>query len=139
MAETPKRKAPKSTCARVWIRMLMLTKADVEKLRRRFSQKGPLWDQWEYKLRAGNILIYTPVTPFDPKTGKPDPTRRYMCKHLRIVPVHPGPFQLQYWRHTEQWWPLPWVGDIDEIASHIEADEFGMCTPMGQNDYRGDE
>ncbi len=109
--------------------MLMCTGKDVEYLRKRFSKKGPLWDQWEYKLRNGTIIIYSPVIPFSPKTGRPDPALRYMCKHLRIVPSQPGPFLLQYWSHTEKWEWLPCEGDIGQIADAIEADEFGLCAP----------
>ena len=109
----------------------MLTPSDkhVEQLRQRFSKKGPLWDQWEYKVRAGSIIIFTPVTPLDLTTGKPDPARRYMCKHLRIVPCQPGPFGLQYWRHTEKWEWLPFTGTLEEIAEAIEADDLGLCAP----------
>ncbi len=132
MPKTPQKKALRKNSTRTWTWMLMLTDKDIDQLRRRFSSKGLLWDQWEYKLRAGKIIIYTPITPYNPTTNKPDPSLRYMAKHLRIVPTQPGPFQLEYWRHTEQWWPLPWIGDIDEIADQIEADEFGMCAPTGQ-------
>ncbi len=83
--------------------MTTLSDEDVEQLRQRFSKKGPLWDLWEYGVRAGKILIYSPVIPWNPKTGKPDPALRYRVPHLRIVPSQPGPFGLQYWRHTERW------------------------------------
>lgn len=129
MSNQPTKRAVRKRPARTRVWMLMLMDKHVEQLRERFSKKGPPWDQWEYKLRAGKIIIYTPVTPYNPTTHKPDPPLRYMAKHLRIVPAQPGPFQLEYWRHTEQWWPLPWVGDIDEIADRIEADEFGLCAP----------
>jgi hypothetical protein len=57
-----------------------------------------------------------------------------MAKHLRIVPSQPGPFTLQYWRHTEQWQSLPVIGTIEEMARHIEANDFGLCAPIGQED-----
>jgi hypothetical protein len=109
--------------------LLSLTDKHVEELRRRLAEKGPLWSEWEYKVHGGNILIYTPVTPWDAQTGKPDPSRRYMSKHLRIVPSQPGPFGLQYWRHTEQWSSLPCAGSIGEIADFIEEDPFRLCAP----------
>ncbi|KPJ53089.1 MAG: hypothetical protein AMS16_05635 [Planctomycetes bacterium DG_58] len=116
-----------STRGMVW--MMTLTEEHIEELRERLAQKGPLWSEWEYKLWRGNIIIYTPVTPWNPDTRKPDPELRYMCKHLRIVPSLPGPFGLEYWRHTEQWSSLPLVGSIAEIADFIEADDFGLCAP----------
>jgi len=113
---------------RMWVKIL--STEDIEQLRQRLAEKGPLWSEWEYKLRGGNIIIYTPVTPWDPRTCKPDPERRYMAKHLRIVPSVPGPYGLEYFRHTEQWQQLPCTGTIKEIADFIEADEFGLCAPM---------
>lgn len=86
---------------RVW--MLMAQPHDVECLRERFARKGPLWDQWEYKLLGGRIIIYDPVTPWGAAANGPDPSRRYLAMHLRIVPSQPGPFQLEYRRHTGQW------------------------------------
>jgi len=129
MARAPKKKRSRGKHGPGFAWMLTLSDKDVEYLRRRFTAKGPLWDQWEYKLLRGNIIIYTPVTPFNPQTGKSDPELRYMSKHLRIVPSQPGPFGLQYWRHTDKWEWLPFEGDIEEIAAHIEADEFGLCAP----------
>ena len=119
--------ARRHTVGMTW--MLVASERDVDYLRQRFSQKGPPWDQLQFKLRADTIIIYTPITPFNPRTGKPDPALRYLAKHLRIVPSQPGPFTLQYWRHTEQWQSLPCTGGIREIADSIEADEFGFCRP----------
>jgi len=129
LADTPKKKALRGKTAggRTWLPTL--SDEEAERLRQRFSRKGPLWDQWEYRVRAGKILIYTPVIPWNPKTGKPDPALRYMAPHLRIVPSQPGPFGLQYWRHTERWEWLPITGTLEEIADAIEADTFGLCAP----------
>ena len=111
--------------------MKTLTIECINELRQRLAEKGQLWKEWEYKLHGGNIIIYTPVTPWNPRTYKPNPKQRYLAKHLRIVPSLPGPYQLEYFRHTEQWWPLlPCTGDIKQIADFIEADEFGLCAPM---------
>jgi len=112
---------------RTWVKTL--TTEDIEQLRQRMAEKGPLWSEWEYKLHRGNIIICTPVTPWDPRTCKPDPQRRYMAKHLRIVPSLPGPYGLEYFRHTGRWQPLPCTGSIEEIADLIEADDFGLCAP----------
>jgi len=114
---------------RGWTWVMTLTGQHVEELRSRLAAIGPQWARWEYKLRAGNIILYTPITPWNPKTRKPDPALRYMAKHLRIVSVTPGPFQLQYWRHTEQWWPLSCKGDIKDIVKYIVADQRGFCAP----------
>lgn len=113
---------------RVW--MKTLTIECINELRQRLAEKGQLWKEWEYKLHGGNIIIYTPVTPWNPRTCKPDPEQRYLAKHLRIVPSVPGPYRLEYFRYTGQWWPLPCTGSIEEIADSIEADEFGLCAPM---------
>ena len=107
-----------------------LLQKDVDYLRERFTKKGGLWAEWEYKLRGGALIIYSPVVPYNPETSKPDPKLRYMCKHLRIVPVQPGPFALQYWRHTQKWEWLPFTGELKEIADAIEEDAFGLCAPM---------
>ena len=113
---------------RTW--MKTLTIKDIEELRQRLAEKGSLWQEWQYKLHRGYIIIYTPVTPWNPKTLKPDPERRYLAKHLRIVPSLPGPYQLEYFRHTGQWWPLlPCTGEIKDIANFIKEDEFGLCAP----------
>ena len=99
----------------------------INELRQRLAEKGQLWKEWEYKLHGGNIIIYTPVTPWNPRTCKPDPEQRYLAKRLRIVPSVPGPYRLEYFRCTGQWYPLPCTGSIEEIADSIEADEFGLC------------
>jgi hypothetical protein len=117
-----------SRWVRTWVKIL--TAKEIDELRQRLAEKGHLWDQWEYKLHRGNIVIYTPITPWDPTTCQPDPERRYLAKHLRIVPSVPGPYQLEYYRHTGQWWPLPpCVGDIKDMADFIAADECGLCSP----------
>lgn len=114
---------------RGWMWVMVLTDKHVEELRSRLAAIGPHWNEWEYKLHGGNIIIYTPVTPWNPKTGKPDPSLRYAAKQLRIISTTPGPFQLEYRRHTEQWWPLPCKGDIKEIVDYIAADQRGFCAP----------
>jgi len=104
--------------------MRMLTERDLLELRQWLAAKGPPWDGWECRLRAGNILILEPVVPLGPRTHRPDPKRRYLAKRLRIVPSCPGPFSLQYWRHTEQWWPLGCRGNLRKIMQHIESREM---------------
>ena len=109
---------------------MTLTDKHIEELRSRLAAIGPQWDEWQYKLHAGNIIVYTPVTPRNPKTRKPDPPLRYMAKHLRIVSTTPGPFQLEYWRHAEQWWPPSCKGDTEEIVKYIVADQRGFHAPL---------
>ena len=130
MPRQPKKKAIRKRLTGPRTEMRILSEQDVEQLRAYFSKKGPLWDQWEYKLRAGTIIICTPVTPFNPRRRRPDPSWRYMAKHLRIVPVRPGPFQLEYRRHTERWCPLDCVGSLEIIMRYIETHE--ICAPLGQ-------
>src|SRR5829696_2258139 len=98
------RKAPKAP-RRQWVWMRVCRQEDIDLLRKHLDPKGPLWSEWEYKLRGGNIIIYSPVIPWN-EQYRPDPSRRHMAMHLRIVPTQPGPYQLEYRRHTEQWWPL---------------------------------
>ena len=112
---------------RVW--MKMPTVKDIEQLKQLLAEKGPLWSQWEYKLHRGNIIIYTPVTPWNSETCKPDPEQRYIARHLRIVPSSPDPYGLEYFRHTGQWWPLHCTGSIEKITNSIEADDYGRCAP----------
>jgi len=112
----------------MWVKAL--TERGMDELRNRLAAKDQMWERCRFKLHRGNIIIYTPVTPWNPRTGKPDPEQRYMAKHLRIVPSVPGPYQLEYFRHTEQWWPLPCTGSIEDMAGIIEADAFGLCSPM---------
>jgi len=99
-------------------------------LRELMAAKGSRWREWQYKFFRGNIIIGSPVTPWNPRTGQPEPSMRYLAKHLRIVPVIRGPFGLQYWRHTQQWSPLPCVGDLKEIADFIAEDPVGLCGPL---------
>ncbi len=122
-----KKNRSSSSGIRVW--MKMPTTKDIEQLKQLLAEKGPLWSEWEYKLNRGNIIIYTPVTLWNSKTCKPDPEQRYMSKHLRIVPSSPGPYGLEYFRHTGRWCQLPCTGSIEEIADLIEADAFGLCAP----------
>ena len=117
-----------STRMKTW--MKTLTTRDIEELRQRLAEKGQLWQEWEYKLHDGNIIIYTPVTPWNSRTAKPDPEQRYLAKHLRIVPSLSGPYRLEYFRHTGRWCPLPCIGSIEELADSIEADEFSLCAPI---------
>lgn len=117
---------------KVWMRVP--TEADIDRLRELLADKGTTWQRWEYKLYQGNIIIHSPVTPWDHKTRKPDPSREYMAKQLRIVPVPGGPFQLEYMRHTGQWWPLgDCTGDIEAIAGFIAEDAYGLCCPLGSD------
>jgi hypothetical protein len=104
--------------------MLSLTEEDLAQLRQWLAAKRPPWNQWECKLHAGNILILEPVIPLNPRTRKPDPRYRSLTKRLRIVSSIPGPFRLEYWRHTEQWWPLDCRGDLKEIMRCIESREM---------------
>ena len=113
----------------VW--MKVPTEADVDKLRTLIAAKGPPWDQWEYKLERGRIVIYDPVIPFNSTTHRFDPALRYMTKHLRLTPVIPGPFQLEYYRHTDRFAAVPVAGTIEEVAADILTDLFGVCAPSG--------
>jgi hypothetical protein len=63
--------------------MKVLTVESINELRYSLAEKGRLWDEWEYKLHRGNIIIYTPITLWDPTAGKPDPKRRYLAKSRR--------------------------------------------------------
>lgn len=129
MSKKPGIKKNRSSSGGIRVWMKIPTNKDIEQLKQLLAEKGPLWSEWEYKLHRGNIVIYTPVTPWNPKTCKPDPEQRYMAKHLRIVPSSPGPYGLEYFRHTGRWCPLPYTGNIEEIADSIEADEFSLCAP----------
>lgn len=104
--------------------MPALTDRELSQLRQWLAMKGPPWNEWECKLHAGNILIGEPVVPLSPRTYKPAPRRRYLAKRLRIVPSWLGPFRLEYWRHTEQWWPLGCRGDLKKIMRYIESREM---------------
>ena len=53
----------------------MCRQEDIELLREHLDPKGPLWSEWEYKLHRGNIIIYSPVIPWN-KNRKPDPSLR---------------------------------------------------------------
>jgi len=118
---------------RTWMRVG--TEADIDRLRGLLAAKATTWDGWEYKLHRGNIIIYSPVTPWDQETRQDDRTRRYMAKHLRIVPVPQGPFGLEYIRHTGQWCPIQvCVGDLPAIADFIADDPFGLCHPLDSPD-----
>ncbi|MHC4477476.1 MAG: DUF3024 domain-containing protein [Planctomycetota bacterium] len=117
----------KKTGTRIWMRVL--GKEDVGRLRDLLVARNPKRQKWEYKLHRDNIIIYVPITPWNPETHKPDPSERYMAKHLRVVPRPDGPFQLEYMRHTGQWWPfIEAVGDLEAIADFIEEDPYGQCS-----------
>ena len=123
----------KKTGQPIWMRVG--TEADVEQLRKLLAAKGTQWDTWEYKLHRGNIIIYSPVTPWDYEAGRCDRSRRRMAKHLRIVPVPQGPFGLEFMRHTGRWCPIdPCVGDLQTIADFIAEDPFGLCQPLDPPD-----
>ena len=116
----------KKAAARTWMRVLV--NDDVDRLKQLLAAKGSRWQRCEYKLHRGNIIISVPITPLDPKTGNPDPSRRYMAKHLRVCSVSGGPFGLEYMRHTGKWQPIHFaVGDLEEIANHIAEDACGLC------------
>ena len=116
----------KRTTGMTWMRVLV--QDDLVRLKRILTASSPKRQEWEYKLRGGNIIINVPIIPWNAETHKPDPSIRYMARHLRIVPVPGGPFQLEYMRHTGQWWPVfEAVGDLETIVNHIESDPFGAC------------
>ena len=119
---------------RVWMQMAQAT--DIDLLRKRLAELGPLWSEWEYKLHRGRIIIYSPVIPLG-EDSRRDPAARYLAKHLRISPDSPGPFILEFYRHTGQWCPLGACppGTIGDIAGFIERDTTGWCRPMDQTDW----
>jgi len=103
--------------------MRVLGKDDVVHLGELLSAKRREWSEWECKLFRGNIIVYVPITPWNSKTRRPDPSQRYMAKRWRVVPEPGGPFRLEYMRHTGQWWPVfEAVGDIERIAGFIQRD-----------------
>ena len=116
--------------------MQMAQATDIDCLRARLAKLGPLWSEWEYKLHRGRIIIYSPVIPLS-EDLRPNPAARYMAMHLRISPDSPGPFILEFRRHTEEWWPLGACppGTIDDIAGFIEQDTAGWCRPLDQTDW----
>ena len=100
--------------------MRALSKDDAAELSKLLAAMQTEWAEWECKSRGDNILVYVPVTPWNPKTRKPDPSQRYMDKHWRVVSEPGGPLRLEYMRHTGQWWPVfDAVGDLKKIAGHI--------------------
>jgi hypothetical protein len=118
---------------RIWMRVP--TAADIDQLRSLLAAKGTTWDAWEYKLHRGNIIISSPVTPWDSATGGYDRSRRRMAKHLRIVPVPGGPFGIEYMRHTGRWFPLgAGIGDLVTLADFIADDPCGACRPLDPPD-----
>ena len=115
----------KKAARRVWMRAL--SKSDTAELSKLLSARQAEWSEWECKARADNILVYVPITPWNPKTRKPDPSMRYMDKHWRVVPDPGGPFRLEYMRHTGQWWPVfDAVGNLKKIAGHIAEQAEGL-------------
>ena len=116
--------------------MQVLTKDDATELSKLLTARQPEWSEWECKVHRDNILVYVPITPWNPKTRKPDPSMRYMDKHWRVVSEPGGLFRLEYMRHTGQWWPVfDAVGNLKKIAGHIakQAEVFGdLMTPASQ-------
>ena len=111
-----------------WV--LVLTQRDLDELRTLLAKGDEKRAEWEYKLYRDNIIISVPVIPWNHKTKKPDPSMRYMARFLRVVPTPGGPFQLEYMRHTGQWWPrCEAQGDIKAIAKFIDEDPYGNCKP----------
>ena len=109
-----------------WMRVL--GQDDLDRLRKLLTASSPTRQEWEYKLRGGSIIIYVPIIPWNPETHKPDPSLRYMAKHLRVVPQPGGPFQLEYMRHTGQWSPMfDAIGDLETVVKNIEEDLMGIC------------
>ena len=118
---------------KAWVQTL--DKDDVVRLQNLLAAKGTKWRNWEYKLHSGNIIIYSPVTPWGHETSKYDHSKPRMVKHLRVVPEPDGPFQLEYMRHTGRWCPIDvCVGDLQTIADFIEDDPFGLCHPKDPPD-----
>ncbi len=113
-----------------WVRAL--TQRDLDELRTLLTKGEKKRAEWQYKLHRDNIIISVPVIPWNPKTKKPDPSLRYMAKFLRVVPTPGGPFQLEYMRHTGQWWPIfDAKGDIEAIAKFIDDDpHYGKSEPF---------
>jgi len=119
-------KKRQSTRGMTWVRVL--TQRDLDELQTLLAKGDEKRAEWQYKLYRDNIIISVPVIPWNPKTKKPDPSMRYMTKHLRVVPAPGGPFQLEYMRHTGQWCPMfEASGDISAIAKFIDEDPFGIC------------
>lgn len=103
--------------------MRVLDKDDAVRLGELLKAKRSRWSEWKCQLYRDNIIVYIPITPWNPKTRRPDPSMRYMAKQWRVVPEPRGPFQLEYMRHTEQWWPvLNGVGNLEKIAKLIERE-----------------
>ena len=119
----------KKTARKVWMRTL--SKGDAAELSKLLSARQAEWSEWECKAHGDNILVYVPITPWNSKTRKPDPSMRYMDKIWRVVPEPGGLFRLEYMRHTWQWWPVfDAVGDLKKIAGHIakQAEGLGYLT-----------
>lgn len=124
----PKRKT--SANQRIWMRLAQ--QSDADELRALIEAQGEKWRQFEYKLHRGNILIYSPVTPYHWETRRHDPALRYLALQLRICPAGVCVFQLEYMRHTGQWWPLGGCrGDISDMAGFITDDGQPVCQPPG--------
>ena len=116
----------KGTRGMTWMRVL--GQDDLVRLKKLLTANSPKRQEWEYKLRGGNIIIYVPIIPWNPDTGKHDSSMRYMAKHLRIVSVPGGPFQLEYMRHTGQWSPLfDAIDGLETVVKRIEKDPLGIC------------
>ena len=116
----------KRTRGMTWMRVL--SQDDLDRLKKLLTTSSPKRQEWEYKLHGGNIIIYVPIIPWNPDTGKHDSSMRYMAKHLRIVSVPGGPFQLEYMRHTGQWSSMyDAIGDLETVVKNIEEDLLGIC------------
>jgi hypothetical protein len=103
--------------------MRVLGKDDAVRLGELLKARWSRWSEWECKFYRDNIIIYIPVTPWNPKTRRSDPSMRYMAKHWRVVPEPGGPFRLEYMRHTGQWWPaFEAIGNLEKIAKLIERE-----------------
>ncbi len=120
--------------------MRVLTKDDAAELSKLLIARQPEWSEWECKAHRDNILVYVPITPWDPKTREPDPSMRYLDKHWRVAPEPGGPFRLEYMRHTGQWWPVfDAVGNLKKIAGHIahQAEASGYLTGSASQHSNG--
>lgn len=83
----------KKTTRKVWMRTL--SKGDSAELSKLLSTRQVEWSECECKARGDNILVYVPITPWNAKIRKPDPSMRYMEKHWRAVPEPGGPFRFE--------------------------------------------
>lgn len=116
----------------MWVRVL--GKDDAAELTKLLAARQVAWSDWKCKVHGDNILVYVPITPWNPKTRKPDPSMRYMDKRWRVVPESGGPFRLEYKRHNGKWWPVfDATGDLKKIVGHIteQATAHGHAASFG--------